>query len=48
MFVINVENKKKLKNHIFRKKPLVFLFLTVSVVMNIKEYLKEKKNQLKY
>ena len=43
---INIENLKKLKCHIFKKKHQVFLLFTVSVVMNMKKYL--KKNQLKY
>ena len=46
MFAINIENLKKLKC-IFFKKHKVFLLFTVSVVMNMKKYLK-KKNQLKY
>ena len=47
MFEINTENLKKLKYHIFLKKHKVFLLFTVSVVMNMKEYVK-KNNQLKY
>ena len=47
MFAINTDNKKKLECYIFLKKHKVFLFLTVSVVMNMKKYLK-KENQLKY
>ena len=41
------EIKKKLKRHIFLKTHYVFLSFTVSVVMNIKKYLR-KKNPLKY
>ena len=46
MFVINIENFKKLKYHIFFKKHQSFVLLTESVAINIKKYLK-KKNQLK-
>ena len=43
MFAVNIENLKKLKYHIFLKKTFkdlsyIFLFFTVSVVMNIKKY----------
>ena len=60
MFVINIENLKKLKYYIFFKKRMfyffidfffffhiVFMLFTVSVVINIKKYLKNK-NQLKH
>ena len=47
MFAINRKFKKKLKCHIFLKTHYIFLSFTVSVVMNIKKYLR-KKNQLKY
>ena len=52
MYAINIENLEKLKYHIFFKKQSlycyqVFMLFTVSVVMNMKKYLK-KKNQLKY
>ena len=47
MFAINIENLQTLKYHIFLEKHKLFLLFTVSVVMNIKKYLK-KKNQLKY
>ena len=47
MFVINIENFKKLKYHIFFKKHQSFVLLTESVAINIKKSLK-KKNQLKY
>ena len=39
MFAINIENLKKTK--------ILYMLFTVSVVMNMKTYLK-KKNQLKY
>ena len=39
MFAINIENFKKTK--------ILYMLFTVSVVMNMKKYLK-KKNQLKY
>ena len=44
MTAINIKNLKQLKYYIFKK---VFLLFTVSVVMNMKNYLK-KKNQLKF
>ena len=44
---MNLENFKKLKCHIFLKKHEVVLLFTVTVVTNMKKYLK-KKNQLKY
>ena len=49
MFPINIENLTKLKKilYIFKKKKEIVLLFTVSVVMNMKKYLK-KKNQLKY
>ena len=47
MFSIKMENLKKLKYHISFLKYEVFLLFTVSVIMNMKKYLK-KKNQLKY
>ena len=48
MFAKNIENLEKIKYYIFLKKHEVFLlFITVSVIMNMKNYLK-KKNQLKY
>ena len=43
----NMNNLKKRKYHIFLKRHWVFLLFTVSVIMNIKKYLK-KKNQLNY
>ena len=47
MFAISIENIEKTKiSYIFFKKQ-VFLLLSVSVVMNMKKYLK-KKNQLQY
>ena len=47
MFSISIENIEKNKiSYIFFKKH-VFLLLSVSVVMNMKKYLK-KKNQLQY
>ena len=45
MFAINISNLKKLKYILF-KKHQVFPLFTVSVIMNMKKYLK-KKNQLK-
>ena len=47
MFAINVEKFKELKYHIFLKEHEVFPLFTVSVVMNMKKYLKNN-NQLKY
>ena len=47
MFTINIENLKKLKYNKFLEKNIVFLLFTVSEVMNMQKYLKEK-NQLKY
>ena len=46
MFAINVENLKKLKYDILKKKTVFSLF-TVTVVNNMKKYLK-RKNQLNY
>ena len=45
--VINIENFKNLKYHIFKKKHSAFPLFTVTVAMNIKKYL-QKENQLKY
>ena len=45
MFAMNIENLKKLKYDILKKKKSVFLLFTVSVVINIKKHL-EKKNHL--
>ena len=42
MFEVKIENLKKLKYHILKKK--VFLFLTASVVMNMKNIFKEKES----
>ena len=47
MFAIDIEKLKTLKHNIFLKKHSVFLLSLLSVVMNIKKYLK-KKNQLEY
>ena len=44
MFALNIEKNPKLS---FILKKQVFLLFAVSVVMNMKKYLK-KKNQLKY
>ena len=48
MFAVNIENLKNLK-YIFKKKTFkdlsyIFLFFTVSVVMNIKKYLRKTIN----
>ena len=42
MFEVKIENLKKLKYHILKKK--VFLLLTASVVMNMKNIFKEKES----
>ena len=47
MFVINIENLKKLKYHMFFKKNLLSICFLENAVRNIKKYLK-KKNQYKY
>ena len=47
MFLINIDNFKKLKHIFFKKKHQSFVLLTESAAINIKKYLK-KKNQLKY
>ena len=44
MFVINIENLKKLKHHIFSKKHQVFLLFTISVVININKIFKEEES----
>ena len=47
MFSISIENIEKNKISYISFKKHVFLLLSVSVVMNMKKYLK-KKNQLQY
>ena len=47
MFPINTENLTTLKHHIFFKKHYILLSFTLSVVMNIKTYLKNKFEKIK-
>ena len=44
MFVISIENFKKLKYYIFLKRYYVFLMFTVNVVINMKKIFKKEES----